>query len=64
MTRFFLYILARRPRGVLYVGTTNDIVRRMSEHKEKAVPGFTKNYGVTMLVYLEEYTSILEARAR
>jgi len=36
----------------------------MSEHKGKAVPGFTKNYGVIMLVYFEEYTSILEARAR
>ncbi len=40
------------------------MVRRISEHRAKAVPGFTKNYGVVMLVYLEEYSSFLEARAR
>ena len=53
-----------RPRGVLYVGGTNDLIRRLSEHKAKLAPGFTKTYGVTMLVYYEEYSSILEARAR
>jgi putative endonuclease len=63
-SRFFLYILANCPRGVLYIGTTSDLIRRMSEHKAKAVSGFTKNYGVVMLVYFEEYSSILEARAR
>jgi putative endonuclease len=49
---------------VLYVGLTNDLIRRLSEHKAKLVPGFTKRYGVVMLVYYEEYSSILEARAR
>jgi len=63
-SRFFLYILANRPRGVLYIGTTSDLIRRTSEHKGKAVSGFTKNYGVVMLVYIEEYSSILEGRAR
>jgi putative endonuclease len=62
--RFFVYILANRPRGVLYIGVTNDLVQRLAEHKGKLIPGFTRTYGVTMLVYYEEYSSILEARAR
>jgi putative endonuclease len=62
--RFFVYILTNGPRGVLYVGVTNDLIRRLSEHKAKLVPGFTKAYGVVLLVYYEEYSSILEARAR
>jgi putative endonuclease len=43
---------------------TNDLVRRLAEHKGKLVPGFTKTYGVIMLVYYEEHSSILQARAR
>ena len=52
---FFVYILANRPRGVMYVGVTNDLLRRVAEHKGKFVPGFTRRYGVTRLVYYEEY---------
>jgi len=55
--RFFVYFLANRPLGVLYVGVTNDLIRRLAEHKAKLVPGFTKTYGVIMLVYYEEYSS-------
>ncbi len=62
--QYFVYILANRPRGVLYVGVTNNLIRRLAEHKAKLVPGFTETYGVIMLVYYEEYSSILEARAR
>ena len=62
--RFFVYLLSNRPRGVLYIGVTNDLMRRLIEHKAKLVPGFTKTYGVIKLVYYEEYSSILEARAR
>ena len=62
--RFFVYILSNRRRGVLYVGVTNDLIRRLSEHKAKLAPGFTKTYGVVMLVYYETYPSILEARVR
>jgi putative endonuclease len=62
--RYFVYILCNRPRGVLYVGVTNDLARRAWEHKTKVVPGFTSKYGVTVLVYYEEFASILEARDR
>jgi len=61
---FFVYILASRYRGTLYVGVTNDISRRMGEHKAGLVAGFTKRYAVHKLVYFEEFSSILEARAR
>jgi putative endonuclease len=60
----FVYILSNRPRGVMYVGVTNDLTRRISEHKGKLVPGFTRTHGITVLVYFEEYASILEARER
>ena len=61
---YYVYILASRRNGTLYIGVTNDLVRRMSEHKAKLVSGFTRRYGVDKLVYFEEYASILEARAR
>jgi putative endonuclease len=62
--RFFVYILASRYRGTMYVGVTNDLSRRVGEHKAGHVPGFTKRYKTNSLVYSEEYSSILEARAR
>jgi putative endonuclease len=62
--RYFVYILANRPKGVLYVGVTNDLARRVWEHRTKAAVGFTSKYGVMILVYFEEYASILEARER
>jgi putative endonuclease len=61
---FFVYILASKKNGTLYVGVTNDLARRMTEHKAKLVPGFTRQYGVDRLVYFETFESILEARAR
>jgi putative endonuclease len=61
---FFVYILASKRNGTLYVGVTNDLARRMSEHKAKLVPGFTRTYAVDQLVYFETFESILEARAR
>ena len=64
MSGFYVYILANRRYGVLYVGVTNHLVRRVSEHRQKLVPGFTATWGVTDLVYFEEYASIDEARAR
>jgi putative endonuclease len=62
--RFFVYILTNRRYGVLYVGVTNDLVRRTTEHRSKALPGFTRTHGLPVLVYFEEYSSIDEARAR
>ena len=61
---YCVYILARRYRGTLYVGVTNELGRRVGEHKGGFVPGFTKKYKVHTLVYFEEYASILEARTR
>ena len=62
--RFFVYILASGRNGTLYVGVTNDLARRVAAHKLKAVPGFTRTYGVDKLVYAEEHGSILDAQAR
>ena len=62
--RFCVYVLASGRNGTLYVGVTNNLARRMPEHKSGAVPGFTRQYGVNQLVYFEEYASILEARER
>ena len=61
---FYVYILASRYRGTIYVGVSNDISRRVGEHKSGAVKGFTQRYKVNRLVYFEAYRSILEARAR
>ncbi len=62
--RYFVYILASRYRGTLYIGVTNDLSRRVGQHKAGVVPGFTREYRVQRLVYFEEYASIIEARAR
>ena len=64
MPCYFVYILASQRNGTLYIGVTNDLIRRMTEHKSKLVPGFTRKCGIDKLVYFEEYASILEARAR
>jgi putative endonuclease len=63
MRQSYVYILANRRYGVLYVSVTNNLVRRISEHQQK-LSEFTKSYGVIRLVYFEEYPSALEARAR
>jgi putative endonuclease len=61
---FFVYILASKKNGTSYVGVTNDLVRRLLEHKAKLVPGFKRKYGVDQLVYFETFETILEAQAR
>ena len=60
---YFVYIMTNRSK-TLYTGVTNNLVRRVSEHKAKLVPGFTRKYLVDQLVYFETFDSILEARAR
>jgi putative endonuclease len=62
--RHFVYILASQRNGTLYIGVTNDLSRRIGEHKCGLVPGFTRQYGINKLVYFEEHGSILEARER
>jgi putative endonuclease len=62
--QFFVYILASKRNGTLYVGVTNDLARRLLGHKAKLISGFTRKYGVDQLVYFEAFDSILEARAR
>ena len=55
---FFVYILASKPFGTLYVGSTSHLVRRVWEHKEKVVPGFTAKYGVDRLVWYEQHETL------
>jgi len=59
-----VYILASKRNGTLYVGVTSQILRRGWEHKSDAVSGFTKTYGVHLLVHAEFYESMPEAIAR
>jgi putative endonuclease len=61
---YYVYILASRRNGTLYVGVTNELARRIYEHKHDAVAGFTKKHGVHHLVHFEEFGEILEAIAR
>ncbi|MDQ2084298.1 GIY-YIG nuclease family protein [Xanthobacteraceae bacterium Astr-EGSB] len=62
--RYFVYILSNRRAGAFYIGVTNDLARRVGEHKAKLVPGFTQTHGIDKRVYAEEHASILEARAQ
>ena len=55
---YFVYILASRKNGTLYIGVTNDLVRRVGEHREGLVEGFTRKYGVKLLVHFEEFGDI------
>ena len=52
---YYVYMLASRKNGTLYIGVTRDLVRRVFEHKSKFVPGFTTKYGVDRLVWYEVY---------
>jgi putative endonuclease len=65
LTRFYyVYLLASGRNGTLYVGVTNDLVRRVGEHKQHVVPGFTKRYDVTRLMWFEQHNSIEAAITR
>jgi putative endonuclease len=61
---FLGYILASRPGGTLYVGVTNDLVRRVHEHREGLADGFTKRHRVKMLVYFAMHATALLAIQR
>ena len=54
MKYYYVYILTNKS-GTLYTGMTNDLVRRVSEHKQKAIPGFTRKYNITKLVFFDTF---------
>lgn len=60
----YVYLLASKPYGTLYVGSTIDLARRIYEHKEKTIPGFAAKYRVDKLVWFEEQETIVAARYR
>ncbi len=64
MDRYVVYILASARNGTLYIGVSGDLVRRVAQHKALAVPGFTRRYNVTTLVYAERFADVREAIAR
>lgn len=64
MNTYYVYILTNKNKTVLYVGFTNDIVRRVEEHKNKKYEGFTKFYNVNRLVYFEKHSTADEAIKR
>lgn len=59
-----VYIMTNKPNGTLYVGVTSNLSRRAFEHREGLVEGFTKQYGLKMLVYYEHFADIREAIQR
>jgi putative endonuclease len=61
---YYVYIIAGRKDGAIYIGVTNDIVRRIYEHRTKAVPGFTSKYNITKLVRFEIYDDPIAAITR
>lgn len=62
--KYYVYILTNKDNSVMYIGVTNDLRRRLYEHKNQEIDGFTKKYNVYKLVYFEEYSDIGDAIAR
>ena len=58
---YYVYLLASQRNGTLYLGVTSDLVKRISQHKNDLAEGFTKKYGVKLLVWFEYHTDINEA---
>ena len=61
---YYVYLLASRKHGTLYLGVTNDLVRRVYEHRNKTTGGFTAKYGVDRLVWFEIHEDVTAAIAR
>ena len=61
---YYVYIVTNKTKTVLYTGVTNNLKRRIYEHKNKLIDGFTKRYNVDLLVYFEKYSNIDEAIIR
>ena len=64
MKKFYVYIMTNKINTVLYTGVTNDLNRRVNEHKQQLINGFTKRYKITKLVYYEEFDTIEDAIKR
>ena len=64
MNSFYIYIMSNKGRNVLYIGVTNDLTRRVQEHKSGMIEGFTKRYRLCALVYYEMWNSIDDAIKR
>ena len=62
--RYYTYILTNKYNEVLYIGVTNDLARRVAEHRSGMIPGFTQKYNCHKLVYYEEYSEVEMAIAR
>jgi putative endonuclease len=62
--QYFIYIMTNKHNNVLYTGVTNDLKRRVYEHKSKLIDGFTKKYNVEKLVYYEVFDAAYSAIAR
>ncbi len=62
--QYFFYILASKIRGTLYIGITNDLQKRVYEHKKGVNKGFTEKYNISRLVYFETFQNVDEAIAR
>lgn len=62
--KYFVYMMTNRKGGVIYTGITSDLIRRVYEHKEKLIPGFTNRYNLTKLVFVEETCDVNDAIAR
>jgi putative endonuclease len=59
---YYVYILASKPNGTLYIGVTCDLAERMMQHKKKQMRGFTQRYNVNSLVYAEEFERVEDAQ--
>ena len=64
MKSYYVYILASRRNGTLYIGVTSDLLKRVHEHRTDVIDGFTKKYHVHRLVYFEATTDVLSAIQR
>ena len=64
MKQYFIYILASKRNGTIYLGITSNLLKRIYEHKNNLIEGFTKKYNVHTLVYYETYNDIYDAIAR
>ncbi len=64
MKNYYIYIITNKPKGILYIGMTNNLVRRGYEHRNGLIDGFTKKYNLNRLVYFEVFNRVEDAILR